>query len=51
MSVRSKLRQALVCPSNEREPSPVRSFWIAGAPARAATVHPISFYVHSARIS
>ena len=51
MSVRSKLRQALVCPSNEREHSSLRAFWLASSPARDATVRPISFYVHSARIS
>jgi hypothetical protein len=51
--MRSKLRQALVCPPNERESSALRAFWVADSSllANGATVRSLKIYMQTTRNS
>ncbi|MEO8875805.1 MAG: hypothetical protein ABI461_09480 [Polyangiaceae bacterium] len=51
--MRSKLRQALVCPPNERESSALRSFWVSDASLleNGATVRSLKIYMQTTRNS
>jgi hypothetical protein len=51
--MRSKLRQALVCPANERESSALKAFWVSDKSLleNGAVVRSLNIYMQTTRNS